>query len=63
MAGQEQAMRTNNIKAKVDKTQGNSRSRMGGEAVNVNHLLRECSKLAQTKYKRGNDWFGTRIHC
>ena len=56
-------MRTNNIKAKVDKTQGNSKSRMGGKAVNVNHLLIESSKLAQTKYKRGNDWFGTKIHC
>ena len=56
-------MRTYNIKAKVDKTQGNSKSRMGGKAVSVNHLLRECSTLAQKMYKRKNGWFGTKIHC
>ena len=53
----------NNIKAKTDKTQRNSTSRMSGKAVNVNHLLRECSKVAQKKYKRRNDWFGTKIPC
>ena len=27
----------------------------------VNHVLSECSKLAQREYKR-HDWFGTKIH-
>ena len=36
MTGQEQTMRkTNNIKAKIAKTQGNSKSRMGGKAVPI----------------------------
>ena len=28
----------------------------------VNHVLSECSKLAQNEYKRLHDWFGTKIH-
>ena len=53
MAAQEQAIRTNNIKAKIDTTQENSKCRMYGKAEEtVNHVLRECSKLAQKEYKR-----------
>ena len=63
MAAQEQTIRTNNIKAKVDKTQENSKCRMCGKAEEiVNHVLSECSKLAQKEYKRRRDWFGTKIH-
>ena len=48
MATQEQAIRTNIIKAKIDKTQENSKCRMCGKAEeSVNHVLSECSKLAQ----------------
>ena len=28
----------------------------------ANHVLSECSKLAQKKYKRRHDWVGTKIH-
>ena len=28
----------------------------------VNHVLSECSKLAQKEYKRRHDWSGTKIH-
>ena len=28
----------------------------------VNHILSECSKMAQTEYKRRHDWVGKRIH-
>ena len=63
MAAQEQAIRTNNIKAKIDKTQENSKCRMCGKAEESgNHVLSECSKLAQKEYKRRHDWFGTKIH-
>ena len=63
MVAQEQAIRTNNIKAKIDKTQENSKYRMCGKAEeSVNHVLSECSKLVQKKYKRQHDWFGTKIH-
>ena len=28
----------------------------------VNHIISECSKLAQKEYKRRHDWVGKRIH-
>ena len=62
MAAQEQAIGTNHTKAKIDKTQENSKCRMCGKAEErVNHVLSECSKLAQKEYKRRHDWFGTKI--
>ena len=63
MAAQEQAIRTNVIKAKIDKTQEKSKCRMCGQVdETVNHIISECSKLAQKEYKRRHDWFGKRIH-
>ena len=63
MATQEQDIRTNNIKAKIDKAQENSKCRMCGKAEDsVNHVLSKCSKLAQKEYKRRHHWFGTKIH-
>ena len=63
MVAQEQAIRTNNIKEKIDKTQENSKYRMWGKAEeSVNHVLSEYSKLAQKEYKRRHDWFRTKIH-
>ena len=48
MAVQEQAVRTNLVKAKIDKTQEDSMCRMCSKAdESINHLLRECSKMAQ----------------
>ena len=56
MAAQEQAIRTNNIKAKIGKTKENSKCRMCGKAEeSVNHMLCECSTLAQKEYKRRHD--------
>ena len=34
----------------------------GKAEKSVNHLLSECSKLAQKEYKRRHDWLGTKIH-
>ena len=49
MATQEQAVRTNNTKGKIDKTQENSLCRICGKAEeSVSHLLSECSKLKKT---------------
>ena len=63
MAAQEQAIRTSNIKGKIDKTQENSKCRIYGKAEeSVNHVLSECNKLAQKEYKRRHDWFRTMIH-
>ena len=42
MAAQEQAIRTNLIKAKIDKSQQKSKSRICGEAdESINHILNE----------------------
>ena len=63
MAAQEQAIRTNSIKAKIDQSQQESKCRMCGKAdETVNHLLSECSKMAQREYKRRHDWLGKRVH-
>ena len=53
IAAQEQAIRTNIIKAKIDKTQEESKYRLCGKVnETVNHIISECSKLAQKEYKR-----------
>ena len=63
LAAQEQAIRTNLIKAKIDKTQEDSRCRMCGKVdETINHLISECSKMAQKEYKNRHDWVGRRIH-
>ena len=62
MATQEQAIRTNNIKAKIDKTQENSKCRMCGKTEESVNVLSECSKLAQKEHKRRHGSFGMKIH-
>ena len=63
MAAQEQAIRTNLIKAKIDKTQQESKCRMCGQVdESVNHILSECSKIAQKEYERQYDWVGKKVH-
>ena len=45
------AIRTNHIKARIDKTQQNSKCRLCGDRdETINHIISECSKLAQ-EYK------------
>ena len=57
MATQEQAIRTNNIKANIDKTQENSKYRMCEKPKDsVNHALSECSN--QSKWSIKNGWIG-----
>ena len=56
LAAQEQAIRTNLIKAKIDKTQEDSRCRMGGEVnETIHHLISECSKMEQKEYKNRHE--------
>ena len=48
LAAQEQAIRTNLIKAKIDNTQEESKCRMCGKVdETVNHIIIECNMLAQ----------------
>ena len=47
MAAQNSAIRTNHIKARIDKTQQNSKYRLCGDRdETINHIISECSKLA-----------------
>ena len=63
IAAQINAIRTNNIKARIDKTQQNSKCRLCGDRdETINHIISECSKLAQKEYKARHDWVGKVIH-
>ena len=48
IAAQDQALRTNAIKTKIDKTANDSKCRMRKEEETVDHLVSACSKFAQT---------------
>ena len=62
MVAQNSAIRTNHIKARIDKTQQNSKCRLcGNRDETINHMS-ECSKLAQKEYKAKHDWVGKVIH-
>ena len=63
IAAQNNAIRTNHIKARIDKTQQNSKCRLYGDwDETINHIKSECSKLAQKKYETRHDWVGKVIH-
>ena len=69
MAAQNSAIRTNHIKARIDKTQQNSKCRLCGDRdETINHIKSECSKLAQKevihwemrkkfKFDHANQWY------
>ena len=53
----------NHIKVRIDKTQQNSKCRLHGDRdKTINHIISECSKLAQKEYKTRNNWVGKVIH-
>ena len=58
IAAQDNAIRTNNIKARIDKTQQNSKCRLCGDRDETNHMISECSKLAKLEYKARHDSVG-----
>ena len=63
IATQNNTIRTNHIKARIDTTQQNSRCRLCGDRdETINHIISECSKLAQKEYKTRNNWVGKVIH-
>ena len=63
MAALNSAMRTNHIKARIDKTQENSKCRLCGDGdETINYIISECSKLGQKEYKARHDWVGKVIH-
>ena len=55
--------RQNHIKAKIDKTQQNSRCWLCGDRdETINHIISECSKLPHKEYKTRHNWVGKVIH-
>ena len=63
IAAQDSAIRTNHIKARIDKTQQNSKCRLCGDRdETINHIKSECSKLAQRENKERHEWVGKVIH-
>ena len=63
IAAQDNAIRTNHINARIDKTQQNSKCTLCGDRdETINHIISECSKLAQKVYKATHDWVGKETH-
>ena len=63
IAAQNNAIRTNQIKLRIDKIQQNSKCRLCGDRdETINYIISECSKLAQKEYKTRHDWVGKVIH-
>ena len=63
VAAQNNAIMTNHIKVRIDKTQQNSRWGLCGERdETINHIISECSKLAQKEYKTRHAGVGKVIH-
>ena len=59
MAARNSAIRTNYVKANIDKMQQNSKCRLCGDRdETINHIISEFSKLAQKENKTRNDWVG-----
>ena len=57
------AVRTNHIKARIHKTQQNSKCRLCGDRdETINHMISECNKLVQKEYKTRHDWVDKVIH-
>ena len=59
VASQDNAIRTNHIKVRIDKTQQNNKCRLCSDRdETINHILSECGKLEQKEYKTRYDWLG-----
>ena len=62
-AAQNNAIRTNRIKAIRDKTQQNSKCSLCGDKNDtINHIISELSKLVQKEYKTRHYWVGKVIY-
>ena len=63
VAAQDQALRTNYRKAKIEKNACSSLCRMCKERdETVSHIVSECPKLAQTEYKGRHDRVAAAVH-
>ena len=62
IAAQNNAIRTNYVKAKIEKMKQNCRCRLCGDRYETINHIRGCSKLAQKDYKIRHDWVDKVIH-
>ena len=63
MAAQNQSIRTNLVKARIDKSQGDSLCRVCRKVdESIDHIVSGCSKLAQKEHKRRHDNLGKIVH-
>ena len=63
IAAQNNAIKTNHIKARIDKMQQISKCRLCGDRnKTMNHIISKCSKLAQKENKTRHNWVGKVIH-
>ena len=52
IAAQDNDIRSNHIKARINKMQQNNKCRLCGDRdETINHIISECSKIAQKEYK------------
>lgn len=62
-AAQEQAIRTNYVKHKIDRSVESPLCRLCGKrGETVQHVICECEKLAQKEYKRRHDNVAKKVH-
>ena len=63
VAAQNQSVRTNLVKAKINKSQKNKLCRLCKKAdESIDHVASGCSKLAKKEYKRRHDNLGKIVH-
>jgi len=63
VAAQDQALRTNYRKARIEKSTNDPKCRLCKERdETVSHLISECSKIAQSEYKRRHDKVAAAVH-
>ena len=63
IAAQDQALRTNKIKAKIDKIHDDPKCRMCKEGEeSVTHVISQCKMLAETEYKSRHDNIAKAVH-
>ena len=63
MVAQNQSIRTNLVKAKIDKCQGDSLCRVSRKVgEGIDHIDSGCSKLAKKEYNRRHDNMGKVVH-
>ena len=63
VGAQNQRIRTILVKARIDKSQGDSLCRVCRKVdKSIDHIVSGCSKLAQKEYKRRHDNLGKIVH-